>query len=148
MTPTTLTCTKRYADLPFAHRQPHHAGHCARIHGHSWAFEFTFSAKERDACGFVLDFGSLKWLRQWIEERFDHTLVLSADDPFLQTLQTQLGGLLLANVQVVPDCSSEGIASFLMHEITLLLREATRGRVTLSKVVVHEDSKNSATITL
>lgn len=23
-----LTCTKRYNDIPFAHRQPKHPGHC------------------------------------------------------------------------------------------------------------------------
>ena len=56
-----ITCTKRYDNLPFAHRQPNHEGHCSLIHGHNWSFEFEFKASKLDGNGFVIDFGDLKW---------------------------------------------------------------------------------------
>lgn len=152
-----LTCSKRYDDLPFAHRQPSHDGHCAWVHGHNWGFEFEFRAKELDECGFVVDFGKLKWLKEWINERFDHTLVLNEDDPWLGHLQFVLGGLkdedkftldmpMLAKILVVPDCSSEGLCAYLLHECAKVVSKQTNGRVSLYKVTVIEDSKNHATI--
>lgn len=148
-----ITCTKTYADLPFAHRQHMHAGHCALIHGHNWSITFTFTAAVLDECGFVVDFGKLKWLKSWLNERFDHTLVLNANDPKLDYLGSclttgQPGYPVFAKIIVVPDCSCEGLAGWLFTEVSSLLRcredLGARG-VRLLRVVVQEDSKNSAT---
>lgn len=148
-----LTCTKRYDDLPFAHRQPNHNGHCALIHGHNWGFEFEFTATELDECGFVIDFGKLKWLKEWINERFDHTLLLNEGDPHLrylrQALDTQPGERgygAFAKLIVVPDCSCEGLAAWLIHEVNIVVQRHTDGRVSVRKVKVIEDSKNHATV--
>ena len=53
-----LTCKKSYRDIPFAHRQHHHDGHCAFIHGHNWDITLTFACSKTDANGFVVDFES------------------------------------------------------------------------------------------
>jgi 6-pyruvoyltetrahydropterin/6-carboxytetrahydropterin synthase len=147
-----LTCSKRYDDLPFAHRQPNHDGHCAWIHGHNWSFEFEFAADTPDECGFVIDFGKLKWLRAWIEERFDHTLVLNEDDPHLPYLRSALdtqpgdrGVGPFAKIIALPDCSSEGLSRWLFETVNSLLAAQTDGRVSVVKVRVIEDSRNSAT---
>lgn len=156
-----ITCTKTYTDLPFAHRQPNHDGHCSLIHGHNWGFTFEFEATELDECGFVIDFGKLKWLKEWIEERFDHTLVLNGDDPWLDYLEFHLVDATdtigddqgtgrhadLANIFTLPDCSSEGIGQWLMEEVTALIQVQTKGRVWVRQIIVTEDSKNVATIT-
>lgn len=148
-----LTCTKRYDDLPFAHRQPSHDGHCALIHGHNWGFEFEFAAKELDECGFVIDFGKLKWLKDWLLERFDHTLVLNFRDPQLPYLRNALdsqpgdrGFGPLAKIFTVPDCSCEGLCQWLMIEVNAVVFANTNGRVSVVRVTVIEDSKNTATI--
>lgn len=144
-----VTCTKHYADFPFAHRQPNHLGHCSFIHGHSWGFEFEFAAKQVDECGFVVDFGKLKWLKEFLEKWFDHTLVLNDNDPWLPHLRTALaseGMAKLADLRTMPDCSSEGIARFLLNEVGSRLESFTGGRCFLTRVTVYEDSRNSATI--
>ena len=46
-----ITCSKLYKDIPFAHRQHLHDGHCSQIHGHNWDIKLTFSCKELDAMG-------------------------------------------------------------------------------------------------
>lgn len=143
------TCSKIYTDLPFAHRQHKHKGHCSKIHGHNWAFKFTFGAEELDANGFVIDFGDLKWLRAWLEERFDHTLVLNIDDPDLEELRESLTKRTkaFADLIIVPNCGAEGLARWIFEEVEVLLRARTDERVFIISVEVLEDSRNSATFT-
>lgn len=146
------TCTKLISDLPFAHRQPKHRGHCSLIHGHNWSFEFEFQATELDENMFVVDFGDLKWLKLWLEENFDHTLVLNNDDPMLNylrsALDTQCGerdGVLLAKIVTVPNCGAEGLAKYIYESVNESLLAIYNGRVSLARLTVFEDSKNSAT---
>lgn len=163
ITQNTVTCSKTYAELPFAHRQHKHKGHCRLIHGHSWDFKFTFAAAKLDDNGFVIDFGALKPLKAWIDEKFDHTLVLNQDDPWLAFFKFHLvdststgfsprplGPEDLAKITVVPNCGAEGLAEYLHHEVTGLLEQLyfddviNRG-LCITEVTVFEDSKNSAT---
>jgi len=155
----STTCTKRYDNLPFAHRQHRHAGHCRFIHGHNWGFEFEFIARLLDHNGFVIDFGDLKWLKKWLEDMFDHTLVLNHDDPALKYLQEGLlnpQGLQaeyvaldslfpFADIRVVPNAGAEGLAEYVYKAVNELVMDKTFDRVQVLRVTVFEDSKNSAT---
>jgi 6-pyruvoyltetrahydropterin/6-carboxytetrahydropterin synthase len=146
-----ITIEKHYPDLPFAHRQPKHEGHCSLIHGHNWSFTFKFAADELDANGFVVDFGKLKWLREWLEDRFDHTLVLNLDDPFRSYLEQSLMYLPdtserpFAKIVTVPNCGAEGLAEYIFEKVHFLLQAYYGTRVYLVSVTVFEDSKNSST---
>ncbi len=139
-----FSCTKRFSDFPFAHRQPNHEGHCSLIHGHNWAFEFEFVCDFRDHNGFVIDFGDLKWLREWLKHRFDHTLVINNNDPYVDQL-CGLDSIHLAKTILVPNCGAEGLAEYLYEQVNRQLQEITDGRVSLIRVTVFEDSRNSAT---
>jgi 6-pyruvoyltetrahydropterin/6-carboxytetrahydropterin synthase len=146
-----FTCTKKFIDFPFAHRQHNHGGHCRLIHGHNWAFEFTFGSKKRDINGFVIDFGDLKWVKQYLTDMFDHTLVLNLDDPMLGFIKESLtetghdAHKSLADIRVVPNAGAEGLADFVFEEINRRLLTYTNDRVFLVSLTVFEDSKNSAT---
>lgn len=154
------TCSKKFPDFPFAHRQPEHSGHCRLIHGHNWTFDFTFAARTLDPkTGFVLDFGDLLWLKVWLTGNFDHTLVLNIADPALEYLRACLTGAKACGVEAVlapfakivcvPNCSSEGLAYFLFEEVDRMLRSRYKERgVHLIAVTVLEDSKNRAAYTL
>lgn len=139
------TCSKRFTDLPFAHRQPNHKGHCALIHGHNWSFEFEFQAKSVDSNGFVIDFGDLKWLRAWLEDKFDHTLVLNEDDPRRGDMVIALEGL--AKIVFVPNCGAEGLAQWVAEQVDEMVRKLTMDRVRIRAVTVFEDTRNSAKFT-
>ena len=54
------TSTKTYRNLPCAHRQWKHDGHCAYIHGYSREYTFNFDAESMDQHGWVVGFGDLK----------------------------------------------------------------------------------------
>tara|TARA_R110000868_G_scaffold93644_1_gene259113 strand:- start:3414 stop:3848 length:435 start_codon:yes stop_codon:yes gene_type:complete len=140
-----LTCSKCISDIPFAHRQPKHEGHCALIHGHNWSFTFTFQAAALDECGFVVDFGKLKWLRKFLEDTFDHALVLSRTDPQLGALAF-LDTQKIARIVLVDDGSCEGLLTEFYPLLNAVVQKQTEGRVWISELTLHEDAKNFATI--
>lgn len=85
-----LVSTKTYGhDLGFscAFRQWRAESHCRFIHGYALGFKFTFSTLEPDHCGWVVDFGGLKDLKQILADTFDHKLLVAADDPWLPVLR-------------------------------------------------------------
>ena len=57
--------------LSCAFRQWKADSHCKWIHGYALAFEFTFIATELDTKNWVVDFGGLKKLEQWLRATFD-----------------------------------------------------------------------------
>jgi 6-pyruvoyltetrahydropterin/6-carboxytetrahydropterin synthase len=137
-----VTCSKIYHDIPFAHRQHRHAGHCALVHGHNWSFRFTFGAHEADANGFVVDFGKVKFIRAWLDEQFDHACVFNREDPLRETIVAAAPGAY--KVRIVESCSCEGLAEYVFRGIDPLVRAETGGRAFLVEVEVFEDSRNSA----
>lgn len=142
-----FTCQKTYSDIPFAHRQHRHDGHCAQIHGHNWSFTFVFGCEALDECGFVVDFGKLKPLREWIDEHLDHACVFNQDDPLLEEILkiNDTSGCQIYKAYIVDQCSSEGLAKHLFDVVKPMIREMTKGRAFLLSVVVTEDTRNSAT---
>jgi len=134
------TCTKIYKDIPFAHRQPNHDGHCAFIHGHNWTVEITFASKELDENNFIVDFGKLKYIKSWIDENLDHACLVNSDDPCL----IELGESKYFKFFKMRDCSCEGIATFLFYTFSDLLKSNEPRDVKIVKLIVKEDSKNSA----
>lgn len=138
-----FTCSKVYTDLPFAHRQHRHAGHCQLVHGHNWSVRLTFACRELDANGFVVDFGGLTFIKRWLEENLDHACVFNADDPLREQLVASAPGAW--KVHVVDCCSCEGIARHLHGVFDPMVREHSGGRAWIQEVGIEEDSRNSAT---
>ena len=113
MSKYTYSCTKQYFNLPCAHRQHLHQGHCSHIHGYSRSFKFYFACEKLDANHFVFDFGQLKELKEHIEYMCDHTLLINEQDPYLETFQGmhEKG---LCNLRVVENCGAEGMARYFL----------------------------------
>ncbi|MEZ4433662.1 MAG: 6-carboxytetrahydropterin synthase [bacterium] len=53
------------------------------------AFASGSGATNAPRNGFVVDFGGLKVVKSWLTEHFDHTLLLDADDPLLQSFRAR-----------------------------------------------------------
>jgi 6-pyruvoyltetrahydropterin/6-carboxytetrahydropterin synthase len=137
-----LTCKKSYRDIPFAHRQHLHDGHCALIHGHNWGITLTFACSEPDANGFVVDFGKLKYLKTWIDAHLDHACLFNDSDPEAARLLASAGKLFKA--YTLPNCSCEGLAQHLHGIFDAMVREQSNGRAWITETEIVEDSKNSA----
>ena len=138
-----IICSKTYRDIPLSHRQPLHSGKCSRLHGHSWAITINFAAKELDRNGFVIDFGDLHFLEDWIDENLDHGFLLCKNDPQkADFLELEAKGLIRIIWIESPSC--EGIARFLFETFQPLVRSKTNHRVWIQSLRLEEDSKNSA----
>lgn len=139
------TCSKVWPSVPFAHRAPFHDGHCRFIHGHNWTVEAVFGCLSPDSNGFVFDFGKLKDFRRYLDGAFDHSLVLSDNDPEKERIIRSLGEL--AKVVTVPDCSCEGLALHFFDWLNRHVTDASGGRAFVESLTLWEDEKNSATVT-
>lgn len=84
-----LTCTRQH-DICCGHRICGHEGACANLHGHNYRFHFHCQAAggELDSLGRVVDFGVLKeTLCAWLDQHWDHRLLLWSEDPLLPALK-------------------------------------------------------------
>ena len=58
-----------------------------------------------------MDFGDLKPVKAWLEQHFDHTLLLDADDPLLPQFQ-ELENQGACKLVIYEDVGMEGSAKF------------------------------------
>lgn len=136
--------TKTYADLtPVAYRQWRAHSHCNQIHGFSLTFHFEFESDTLDDYNWVVDFGSLRPLKDLLEEWFDHKMLVAVDDPQYDALMN-LGKLGLAKITEVERTGCEGLADFIYNYVnTCFLKDYGFGdRVWCSKVEVRETASN------
>ncbi len=140
--------TKRYSHergYSIAYRQWRADSHCRFIHGYSLAFDFEFEAEELDVRNWVCDFGGFSTLRDFLDEYFDHTLLVAQDDPELEVF-LELNRKGLAQVREVHRTGCEGLAEFLfwwMNE-NWIKDNGYSDRVFCRKVRVYETPTNSA----
>lgn len=103
-------------------RQWRAQSHCRFLHGYPLAFEAQFRARTLDANNWVQDFGSLKPVKSWLEQTFDHKTIVAEDDPemalFLIMKDHQLSDLM-----TLPTTGCEGFAEFVYNFIDGWLRE-------------------------
>ena len=138
--------TKTYGHnigLSACFRQPKAHSHCRFLHGYSLAFRFTFQAAELDEKNWVVDFGGLKPLKAWLEETFDHKVVLDDDDPEMETFELlQEKGL--AELTILNGVGVERFAFHAYNFADKLVREMTDNRCWVVSVECMEHGANSA----
>lgn len=138
--------TKTYKQLgPVAYRQWRADSHCNQIHGYALSFHFEFESDTLDVRNWVIDFGGLKPLKGLLEDWFDHTLLVAADDPMREEL-LNLGKLKLAKITEVERTGCEGIADFLYEYVNTIFlpNYGEKDRVWCSRVEVRETDANMA----
>ena len=144
---TIIESSKTFRNFPCAHRRFRHDGHCAWVHGYSRSFTLWFRTNEVTDNGFVMDFGKLKPVKAWLEDTFDHTLLLDTGDPLIPQFRAieEQGGCKLV---VFDDVGMEGTCAYVKDWVDRWLEAETGGRVWLHSVEVRENDKNSARLTL
>lgn len=125
-------------------RQHRAESHCRLLHGYALGVKLVFAANQLDVRNWVVDFGSLKSLKGWIEDTFDHTLLVAEDDPHRETFQA-LNAAGLARVVMVESTGCEAFAK-LIYEATCvwLADNGYSPRCWLESVEVKEHGANSA----
>lgn len=138
-----LISTKRFTGYPCTHRQWKADSHCRFVHGYSREFYFEFACNELTKEGWVVDFGGLKKIRDWLTHMFDHTFLSNEDDPHLETFK-ELDQKGIIQLRVMPNVGMEGTAKYVYRVTDKMIRDMTQNRAWIIKIVVSENEKNSA----
>ena len=98
-------------------------------------------ANELDACGFVVDFSSLRPLEKQLRDQFDHTFLVNQDDPLLEQWRSlhEQGAL---DLRVMNNVGMESTAHLLWNWANDLLNERDLGRTCCWKVEARENQAN------
>jgi len=127
-----------------AFRQPKAKSHCRFIHGYRLTAKITFRASELDENNWVMDFGGLKELKAFLQNKFDHKLVIADNDPELKTFQN-LEKKGVAELTVLE--GGVGIEKFAEYVCTAahdFVQHKTDKRVECTQAEVFEHADNSA----
>jgi 6-pyruvoyltetrahydropterin/6-carboxytetrahydropterin synthase len=125
--------------------------HCSKLHGYDVYFDVTFQG-DLDYRNWVADFGILKRAKtqidgmnpkEWMDYMFDHTLIVSEDDPFLDSFK-KMDEAGVAQVRVLPVIGAEQFAKYIYEKLDAFIQEETTGRVHVVQVQFFENHKNSA----
>ena len=138
--------TKTYGNdrgLSCAFRQWRADSHCNLIHGYSLGFRFTFEAAELDERNWVYDFGNCRWIKEYLEDTFDHTLAVDENDPEFRIFQ-DLDKRDLAKIVVLDGVGCEKFAEHVFNYVSNLVKLDTKGRVIVYSVECFEHNANSA----
>jgi 6-pyruvoyltetrahydropterin/6-carboxytetrahydropterin synthase len=129
-----------------AFRQWKADSHCKYIHGYRLLAKFTFGCSGLDDKNWVVDFGGLKELKALLEKQFDHTLVVSADDPHLEKFK-ELNSLGICDLRIMEKgVGIERFTEYCFNIADQYIREKTTSRCWVERVEVWEHEKNSASI--
>ena len=144
-----FTSTKEYVDaFPVAYRQWRADSHCNLIHGYSFSMKFWFGTNELDARNWAADYGGLTELKHFLQDKFDHTLLVAQDDPELETYKV-LESKNMAKLTVLPRLGCECLADMLYKYINAVFIPDMWGpgeaaRLWCYRVEVRETQSNMA----
>ena len=139
--------TKHYGHnigLSAVFRQPNaDHSHCHLLHGYSLAFTFKFGCDKLDNKNWAVDFGGLKPVKKWLEDNFDHKLVLDSKDPHIDKFK-ELEEMDLASIVIMDGVGAEKLAEHAFNFADKHIRAQTDNRCYVVSVECAEHGANSA----
>lgn len=149
--PIAAVSTKTYGDekgYPVAYRQWRADTHCNVNHGYNMKFHFEFECCDLDARNWCVDYGSLKSLKDTLDDWFDHKTLVSEDDPKRESFE-KLAADGLADITYVEATGCEALAQFLWNymEDIWLPDNGYSPRIRMHRIEVRETNSNMAYVT-
>lgn len=146
----TWKSTKTYGHnlgLSCAFRQWRAESHCRFLHGYAVSVKFVFATDELDVRNWAVDFGSLKSLKGWLEDTFDHKTLVATDDPYFDVF-LELHRKEIIDMIEVPNTGCEKFAEMIFEYTEMwLVSNGYSPRVWIESVEVMEHGANSALYT-
>ena len=116
--------------------------HCKYLHGYALSVRLNFKGTLNDR-NWVYDFGDLKFVKEFLQNTFDHKTVVAEDDPELETFK-ELEEKGLIQLVVIPHVGCEKFAEYICKQLATTIEVNSNERVKLMSVEVREHSGNSA----
>jgi 6-pyruvoyltetrahydropterin/6-carboxytetrahydropterin synthase len=118
--------------------------HCCKLHGYRLIAKFWFGSTHLDEKNWCVDFGGLKGLKEKLQNMFDHTTCVAADDPLIDQflLLNEAGAL---DIRIMPNgVGVERTAEYCFNTAAEYIKEKYGNRCWVEKVEVFEHEDNSA----
>jgi 6-pyruvoyltetrahydropterin/6-carboxytetrahydropterin synthase len=125
--------------------------HCRFLHGYGVSFRVWFEG-DLDERNWVWDFGGMKRAentidgknpKEWMDYMFDHTTIVSEDDPGLGGFKT-MDELGIIQLRIIPAVGAEQFSKYIFEKLNTFVQEETDSRVSVIRVEFMEHSKNTA----
>jgi 6-pyruvoyltetrahydropterin/6-carboxytetrahydropterin synthase len=114
------------------------------MHGYALRIRLDFEADRLDNKNWVVDFGSLKPFKVWLEEEFDHKTLVATDDPNIKWFE-EAEALKIIDPIYLKHVGCEFFADHILGQISHWLNHnGYSPRVRVTRVEVSEHSGNSA----
>lgn len=133
-------------------RQWKAVSHCRFLHGYALSVAVEFESTSLDEYQWVVDFGGLKEIKQFLVDNFDHKLIVAMDDPMKDEL-CALAGIGVADAIVLPNVGCERFAQYIGEHVGAWLHKKIREdknvfspwmNIRLHHVTVREHGANHA----
>ncbi|MFO1129984.1 MAG: 6-carboxytetrahydropterin synthase [Rickettsiales bacterium] len=130
------------------HRVIGHEYKCKFLHGHRYILLISFKSNNLNEIGFIEDFSILKkTIKNWIDENFDHTCILSEKDKELGTLIVKNTGQKIFYLDQNP--TVENILIYLSQELPIIVKKIPNNNfLVISSLELFETPNCSAKINL
>jgi 6-pyruvoyltetrahydropterin/6-carboxytetrahydropterin synthase len=143
-----FTVTKTYGHdlgLSCCFRQPLAQSHCRVLHGYALSFTIVFMSDTLNENNWVIDFGSLKPIKEWLTYMYDHTTVIAENDPMLDTF-VELNDKGIIDLRIAETVGCEAFARDTFEFVRDWLASLElKNNVWVSSVTVREHGANAAT---
>lgn len=144
--------SKNISGFSTCFRQWRATSHCRYLHGYALSFTLSFKSSSLNECHWVIDYGLMKnkqiqvgklSIREWFDYMFDHTVIISDDDPKRVHFESMAQEGLI-QLRMIPEFSTEKLAEYIFHQLQPAILKATDQRALIVQVDVKENEKNCA----
>ena len=119
--------------------------HCSLLHGYSLSVELVFESSVLDHRNWVIDFGGVDWIKNYLERTFDHKTLVAADDPEFSTFES-LDRAGIIDMIPVKRTGCESFSQMVFEHIRITLAKiGFDNAVRIVSVKIAEHGSNSAT---
>ena len=127
-----------------AFRQWRAKSHCRLLHGYRLSTKIYFYAEDLDETNWIFDFGNCKEIKAILENQFDHTTCVAADDPELELFKL-MNEKDMIDLRIMKNgVSIEKTSEWIFNTVNNYVIDKTNNRVCVIKVEVWEHEGNSA----
>ena len=127
-----------------AFRQWRAKSHCRLLHGYRLSTKIYFYAEDLDETNWIFDFGNCKEIKAILENQFDHTTCVAADDPELDLFKL-MNEKDMIDLRIMKNgVSIEKTSEWIFNTVNNYVTDKTNNRVCVIKVEVWEHEGNSA----
>jgi 6-pyruvoyltetrahydropterin/6-carboxytetrahydropterin synthase len=121
--------------------------HCSKLHGYQLKAKIWFTGTSLDDKNWMVDFGGLKQLKSKLQDIFDHTTTIAADDPELELFK-ELDKRGVIDLRIFENgVGIERVAEKVFEVSNEYIRNLTMNRCWVDRVEAFEHQDNSATVT-